>query len=56
MIEASRPHLERVTKKGAAKNLAEAEMAWKNACVELEQGRIPAWIEQITRQIEKVTA
>ena len=55
MIEPAWPHLKRVTtRKGAPKNRAEAEIAWKNAWDELEQWRIQAWIERIPRHIEEI--
>jgi hypothetical protein len=55
MIEPVWPHLKRITiKKGAPKNRAEAERAWRDAWAELEQWRIQAWIERIPRHIKEI--
>ena len=55
MIEPCWYYLKRVTtKKGAPKNRAEAERAWRQAWGELEQWRIQAWIERIPRHIQEV--
>ena len=55
MIEPCWPHMKRITtKKGAPKNRADAERAWKNAWDEIEQEQIQAWIERIPRHIQEV--
>jgi hypothetical protein len=55
MIEPAWLYLKRViTKRGTPKNQAEAEIAWKNAWVELEQWRIQAWIKRIPRHIKEI--
>ena len=55
MIELCQLQIKReTTKKGAPTSRAAAEQIWLETWKKLEQWRIQAWIERITRHIKKV--